>query len=247
MLSPRPLPRALAVTACLLARTAAADSCPAPAYAPAVADIDAQERIAYLARAFDREIQDIDVWSWSWGSVYAAGAVAQGVLLPLTSNAGKRIDYDVGIASTAFGAVALWGLPLQLTLPLRAARPRWHDGGDPCVALARAERALGRVERDQRFANGVAGHLGNLATNLIFAAILGFGYHRWPSAALSAGVGIPIGEANAFTQPHHLGDVLARYRTGQLDTRGTPGPALSVSWSPVVTRQSAGAAVAITW
>jgi hypothetical protein len=239
---------ALALVASFSAATARADVCPAPAYAPAVATVDGEARRQFLARAFDREVTDVDVWSWSWGSVYAAGAVGQGVLLPFTSDKGKRIDLEVGIASTAFGAVSLYGLPLQLTLPLRGAR-RALDRGD-CVGLARAERTLLAVEKDQAFANGIAGHLGNVAVNVVFMLILGVGYHRWPSAALSVGVGIPLGEGNAFTQPHHLTDVLGRYRSGQLDFRGTPGPALpALAWSiaPIVGPHASGAALSASW
>jgi len=248
----RLLPVLLAVAASLTPTVSHADTCPAPPFAPSLASVDAKARIDFLVRAFDREIFDIDAWSWTWGSVYAAGAIGQGALLPFTPDPGKRIDLKVGIVSTTFGAVSLYGLPLQLTLRLRSARRALSDAdaADPCVALARAERTLLRVEKDQAFANGIAGHLGNVAVNLVFAGILGVGYHRWPSAALSAGVGIPLGEGNAFTQPHHLTDVLGRYRSGQLDVRGTPGPPLpTFAWSivPIVSPRLSGAALALSW
>lgn len=194
-------------------------------------------------RAFDREIADVDAWSWTWGSVYTAGTITEGVALSLTRDAGTRVDLTVGIFSTGFGAATLWLLPLRLTLPLRAARAQ-KDSADRCAALARAERTLASVARDQALATGIFAHLGNVAINATIALILGLGYGRWPSAALSAGIGVAIGEANLLTQPHHLRDVLARYRSGQLDP-----PGAKVGWSvvPVLAPRMAGGVVAISW
>jgi hypothetical protein len=234
---------ALVLASSLSAADAVAEVCPAPEDAQAVAQIDSAPRLQYLARAFDREVEDIDRWSWIWGSVYTAGTVAQGVALSLTHDPGTRTDLTVGAISAAVGAVSLYGLPLKLTLPLRAARRHWNDP-DPCAVLARAERTLVSVEKDQAFANGPLAHIGNIAVNAGIALILGLGYGRWPSAAISAGVGVTIGEANAFTQPHHLRDVLARYRAGRLDA----SPA-TVSWSivPVIAKQGSGAALILSW
>ncbi len=224
-----------------------ADVCPAPSFAPAVAGIDAETRRAFLERAFSREVSDIDLWSWSWGGVYTAGTIAQGVLLSLTQDHGKRIDYEVGVVSTGFGALSLTLLPLQLTLPLRSAARSLHGaGGDPCLALARAEQTLRSVDKDQALAVSIVGDIGNVVVNLVFGGILG-AYGRWSTAAISVGVGIPIGEANGFTQPHHLRDVLDRYRAGQLDAHATPGPALTWAIVPLVAPGTTGAALAMTW
>jgi len=227
-----------------LATTGArADACPAPADAPAVAQLGSAERLEFLARAFDREIHDVDVWSWTWGSVYTAGTIAQAAALPLTHDRGARTDLTVGVISTAVGAVSLYGLPLQLTLPLRASRRRWDDT-DRCAVLARAERTLVSVESDQALANGLLAHLGNVAVNAGIALILGLGYGRWTSAALSGGVGVAVGEANAFTQPHHLRGVLARYRSGQL---AEPAGGLAWSLRPVVAGGMSGALLTVAW
>ena len=139
--------------------------------------------------------------------------------------------------------MSLYGLPLKLTLPLRASRRHWDDP-DRCAVLARAERTLVGVEDNQRVANGILAHAGNLLVNAGIALILGLGYGRWTSAAISAGVGVAVGEANAFTQPHHLRDVLVRYRTGQL----SPIHA-SVAWSVVgvLTHDMHGFALTASW
>ena len=225
------------------ASPARADVCPTPEAGAAAGAIDSQERLDFLARAFDREVRDLDAWSWTWGSVYAAGAIAEGALLPITHDRGSRVDLTVGLISTAFGALSLYVLPLKLTLPLRAARRRWHEP-DPCAVLANAEATLVRVEKNQALANGALAHIGNVAVNAAIALILGLGYGRWTSAAISGGAGVAIGEANAFTQPHHLREVLERYRSGRLDRTSPP-----LAWTvvPLAGPAMAGAALHRSW
>lgn len=233
----------VALTLSSLCGDARAQLCPAPVDAPSLADVDVETRLDYLARAFHREIKGIDIWSMTWGTAYTAGAIAEGVGLSVTRNHGTRTDLSVGIVATAFGAVSLYALPLKLTLPLRAARAHWSDS-NRCEVLARAERTLVSVERDQAIANGPLAHIGNVAVNTAIVLVLGLGYGRWASAAISGGVGVAVGEANVLTQPHHLRDVLARYRTGQLEPI-QPGIAWSVS--PVVGRGMSGARLTLSW
>jgi hypothetical protein len=240
----RLLATVVVVAALATVRDAGATACPAADAEAKVGDIDSEVRLAYLAKAFDREVSAVDTWSWTWGSVYTAGATAEGVGLAESHDHGTRIDLTVGVVATTFGAVSLYGLPLKLTLPLRAARRRWDDA-DRCEVVARAERTLVSVESNQALANGPLAHIGNVAVNAGLFLLLGLGYGRWPSAALSGGVGVAVGETNAFTQPHHLREVLARYRSGQLEDAS---PA-AVTWSivPVVEPHLQGARFAVAW
>jgi hypothetical protein len=208
-----------------VARAAAAETCPAPDDAPALATVDSEERLTYLARAFDREIRDVDVWSWTWGTTYFAAAAVQASILPLSHDYGLHVDLTVGAASAAFGSLSLFVLPLQITLPLRKARDDWGDR-DRCRLIALAEASLVGAEKKQELSTGWIPHAGNVAFNAGLAVILGWGFDRWKSAAISAGVGLAVGETNAFTQPHHLSTVLAKYRSGHLEDTGT-----SVDWS----------------
>ena len=227
---------------------AGAVECPAPEWAPAVATIDAGVRLEYLTRAFDREVRDIDTWSWTWGGIYAGAAIAQGTALVLIKNPATRTDLAVGTIAAGFGALSLTLLPLKLTLPMRSAssaakQPR--VGEDPCLALAGAERTLVAVEKNQALSTGIVGHIGNVAVNLGLALILGLGYGHWVAAALSGGIGLAVGETNAFTQPHHLAEVIEQYRSGGLD----PTPPKVSSWSvvPAVSRSMSGATVVFAW
>ncbi len=220
-----------------------AASCPAPQDAPALADMNAEARIAFLEKAFDREIADVDLWSWTWGSIYAGVAVAQAVVIPLVHDYGTHVDLAVGAVSAGIGAISLFGLPLEITLPLRTARLHGDDA-QRCRLLAELEATLFRVEKQQRLATGWVPHAGNVAFNAALALVLGWGFGRWPSAAISAGIGTAVGETNILTQPHHLSQVIDLYRGGVLDDPGAP-----VSWSftPLVARGEAGVSLGIAF
>jgi hypothetical protein len=225
---------------------ASAATCPAPEWAPAVAALEPEARLRYLARAFDREVRDIDIWSWTWGGIYAAATIGQGIALGLTTNHDLKTDLAVGTIAAGFGTLSLTLLPLKLTLPMRsasAAARELQPGEDPCFALVRAERTLQSVLDDQALATGILTHIGDVAVNAAIVFILGFGYGHWVSAAVSGGIGLAVGETNAFTQPHHLAQVMDRYRSGALDA----APLSSWSIVPVVSRSMSGATLVLAW
>lgn len=215
----------------------AASECPAPAGAPALAAVDPEVRLQFLARTFDREIADVDLWSWTWGSIYVAAGGAQAVASFVLRDRGVRIDLRVGAISAGIGALALYGLPLQVTLPLRDARRDWSDP-DRCRLLLEAEATLETVASRQRVSSSWIPHVGNVLFNAGLVLILGWGYRRWTSAAYSAGIGTAVGEFNVLTQPHRLPGALDRYRTARLDeANATP------SWQMAL----AGGGAGLTW
>jgi hypothetical protein len=205
-----------------LAPCASGATCPGET--PALASVDSEVRLRFLLDAFDWEIRNVDAWSWTWASVYAAAAVTQGAIIPF-ANQGVRTDLAVGTVSAGIGSLTLFALPLEITLPLRSARRAGQDI-DPCQRLARTEAALATGAGHEALGSGPLPHVGNVLANLAIALILGLGYDRWKSAAISAGVGTVVGEANAFTQPHRLPGVLERYRAGTLASSSAP-----IQWS----------------
>jgi hypothetical protein len=107
----------------LFARRAQAATCPADT--AELAGLDSEVRLRFLADTFDREIRNVDIWSWTWASVYGAAAVTQAAIIPVVSDHGVRTDLTVGAISASVGAVTLFGLPLAITLPLRSVRREW--------------------------------------------------------------------------------------------------------------------------
>lgn len=204
---------------------------------------EVETRLDYLAHVFDREVHAIETWSYVWGSVPALAAVGQGVALTLTHDYGTRVDLSVGIVTSLIGVLSLGLLPLRLTLPMRNARWRWAEA-DRCAVLGHAEATLERVARDQALATGGLTHLGNIALNTGVVLVLGLGYDRWTTAAISGGAGVVIGELTAFTQPNHLNDALEEYRAGRIYA-----PTSKASWSigPTIEKDAWGAALRASW
>jgi hypothetical protein len=236
----------ITIATALTTTSAKAELCPAPADAPAVANIEAQQRLDYLARAFDDEVRATDTWSWTLGSLFTGIAVAQaGAVAAFPNDRDTRIDLTVSSVGLAVSAGALYLLPLRLTLPLRGARSHWNDP-DRCEVLARAEQTLVSVQKNQAFATGIAPHIINILANTGVALILTWGYGHYKVGPISGITGAAIGEGNAFSQPSNLKGVLARYRSGQLD--GT-APASTVGWgiAPMVGQSMAGASFGVTF
>jgi hypothetical protein len=255
----RTLAATLAIAGTLAARSARAEGalCPAPDDAPLVAARDAQQRLDFLAQAFDEEIRDTDKWSWTLGTVFAVGGVTQAAVLPLyTHDRATSIDLTVGAVSFGIGAVSLFLTPLQVTVPLRSARRQWN-AADRCAVLARAERTLVKAAKEEASETGWFPHVANFAVNAAAVLILAFGYGHGQQATFSGGIGFALGEGNIFTQPRDLQNVLLRYRSGDLDVAPV---AAKLAWSvvpvvstqvssitPIVAPPTSGAAVALSW
>ena len=236
---------AILLTLCLSASSAEGETCTPFEGRAALADVEAADRLAFLGRAFDRETRDVELWSILWGSTYGTAAAVQASILPFAHDYGLRVDLTAGAISAAFGSVLLFGLPLRVTLPLTSVRRRFDDP-KRCRVLADAESALVSAAALQALSSGWAPHIGNVVVNAVLGLILGVGYGRWESAAISVSAGIAVGEANVLTQPHHLPAALAQYRMGRLGT-GTPSLAVGHRvWRIAPTAMLGGVGVALS-
>jgi hypothetical protein len=143
-----------------------------------------EARLAQQERAFQR-------WRWAWVGIYTGLTVGNLVLAPFTARR-DRIDLYVGAASSAVAIP-----PLFIFTQPRLDEP-------PCALesrLACAEQKLYDVAAFQREARGWVPHVATFVVNAAAGAVLGFGYGRWRSAALTFGIGMAIGEVQIFTQP----------------------------------------------
>jgi hypothetical protein len=238
---------ALAIAGAFVAQPALAEgTCPAPDDAPLVGAVDPQARLDFLSKAFDEEVRETDEWSWTLGTVFTAAGVAQAAVLPIYKHdRATSIDLTVGAIGFGIGAVSLWFVPLQITVPLNRARRHLNDP-DRCAALANAERTLVAVAKEEARETGITPHIANVLVNTAAILILGLGYGHGQQATFGGGIGFALGEANAFSQPHNLRRVLLQYRSGELD-QASPAPKLAWSIVPMTTPQTAGAGVALSW
>ena len=111
---------------------------------------------------------------------------------------------------------------------------------DRCRVLAAAEKSFPDSAQLDRLSASWIAHAGNVAVNASLALILGLGYGRWKSAAISAGVGLAMGEVNLFTQPHGLVDAERRYRSGLFPNEG---PRMTWGVMPLFGQNWAGVAI----
>jgi hypothetical protein len=212
---------------------------------PALAHIDAAERLAFLRARLERGARNARIWSWTWGVVYS-GIAATSWTLAGVSDAHDRVDWIVNGAGATVGVAVLVISPLsimrdQAWLERRLARagPDYHV----CAALADAERLLIRDADSQAFGKGPLVHVGNIVFNIGLGLILGAGFGHWDSAAQAWFVGAAVGELQIVTQPVDAIADLRRYRFGLLKPARDPWP-WRMSVVPTFSRQQTGLSLA---
>jgi hypothetical protein len=191
-----------------------------------LADVDVELRLAYLDSEIDLEVERLHTWSFSWGSLYAAAGAVQLGAIGFTTDPGLHTTLAVGTISAAVGALSLFILPQRIIGPLRHVRTRWAEP-DRCRLLADTERVFAEAARNERLGTSWVGHAGTVLINLGLLLILGLGYHRWTDGAISAGIGLAVGELNLWTQPTHLKGALERYH--RLGSSAPPGASLALA------------------
>jgi hypothetical protein len=193
---------------------------PAPALCPAVLAMSAESggaddpearAAAELEARLVQQDQAFTRWRWGWAATFATLTVANLALVPVVPR-DVRIDLYVGTTTSALAIAPLFLLS-QPSL----------DSGPPCAGarLPCARAKLDEVARFQRAARSWPVHLLNVVFNAAAGAVLGFGYDRWASAAVTFGVGVAIGELQIFTHPR---GALAPRVTHRLVTEPMFGP-----------------------
>lgn len=232
----------IALAAAGLASPAArAQGCPVPPGAGLRLEAAAPEaRLAFIRSSMKAEAGRVGTWQLGWSLGYGGLAAGQLAAIPFTEDAGSRADWAVGAASAAAGLGLVLFFPPEVgwrEVRLASLPP------DGCAALAEAERLLEGAAASEAALTGWLVHAGNVLLNAGFGLILGLGYQRWESAALTFVTGAALGEATILTQPTRLPADLARYRAGDL----APGEAAGARLVPVPTRRGFGLAVAGTF
>jgi hypothetical protein len=221
-----------------LAATARATTCPAPFEGPLLDGQDVEARLSFLVGALTENARRLNAWSLGWGTTYAVATAAQVTAIPLV-HGGVRIDLSAGAIAAGIGSAALYLLPLQITGAARFSDAELDDP-DRCQILAQVERRFFESAEIDRLSASWLAHAGNLAINAALALVLGLGYGRWTSAAISAAVGLSVGEANLWTQPHGLVSAEKRYLDGDL---GEGSPAAGWQIIPSLGASFAGATI----
>lgn len=185
--------------------------CPAPTGASrALEGVGAESRLAFLQRRLEREQPPSRAWTIGWGLGYGALTLGQLGVAPAVSRE-DRIDMYVGAVTTAIAIAPLVLLPLET---LEVAPPPSLALG--CSALAEQEARFFHAAQTEADGRGLVMHGVNVAYNVLAGLVLGLAFGHWVSGAVSALVGIALGEAQIWTQPSQLVSDAERYRSGNL-------------------------------
>jgi hypothetical protein len=226
--------RALLVAAlCTLAcsSTAVAQRCAViEGGAPALGEVDAAERLAFLRRGLADAAHRARIWSWTFGISYGALAALQLAVSPAFSS-DDRPNYWIGGSAAALGVLVVLVMPLKVMRDhrwLEARIERAPPGEDPCAPLADAERLLLRDARSERFGRAWYIHVGNLLFNIGIGLTLSLAFQHYAVGSTTAIIGATVGEIQINTQPKGSVELLDRYRAGNLGP--PPAAARMLSW-----------------
>lgn len=180
--------------------------------------VDCDEQAAELRDALTREAHRADVWNtvWRWtftGSAVASAALAYADLDVLHDS---QAGLYVSAGKAGIGALARWILPLHIHVP--------PPSSDSCADVEAMHAEIKRVAKKEK-GLFITGHIGGLLLNAVGGYIV-YEYSGWGQAALSVGVGYPVGLISNYTMPRRSWH---RYRDRDWDLPPPkPMPTLSV-------------------
>lgn len=213
--------RVWALSALVMCSTAAfAQECPLPPEAtPALAASDTATRLNFLRLSLNQDARLATRWRWGWvlgfgfvGAFNLGNSFSGGPALETQS-----ADY-VGLVTSGISIIPLVVKPLKVTHDGPAFDSRVAAAGpsDTCELVAQGEKLLELDAENEHGGVSWVIQTANVVVNLVAGAVIGFGYHSWSSAGITAGVGLVLGEAMIQTQPTGLIRDLNAYNHGEL-------------------------------
>jgi hypothetical protein len=220
---------------------------------PALAEIDAQKRLAFVTAVMDDQARRARTWSWAW-SITGLGLAAEGFThAALVDTADERLDPLVGAITALVIPAAIVVQPLEVmehgrTLENDVATLSPAEGlTGICATLARSERLLALSAEDEAFKAGIFTHLFVIVGNGAVALFLGLGFDHWRGALINGGGGLLISEFQIFTQPTGAVTELARYRRADLGSAPGTASAFTIRFAPWLTSMGTGLTAAGTF
>lgn len=148
---------------------------------------------AELRASLTHESAKAETWNFAWRWTFTGAAVVSLSvgLADFDFLRDSRVGLFVSAGKAGIGAMARWILPLHIRVPAAT--------GDACADLALLHREQARVAKKQR---GLffTGHAGGILLNAVGGYIV-YRYSGVGQAALSVGVGYPVGLISNYTMP----------------------------------------------
>ena len=172
---------------------------------------DAQQRLAFIKAAFEKQQTHANVWQWGWTGVYAASLTLNASDWVDAGNSDDRWNYGVGTVRSALAIYQQWSSPLPSYQANKLAAMAQNSQSDTDATLVYAEQLL------QQYASRDAArftwkpHMDNLIANLIAGGVIAaFGDKN--DAWLAFGTGVLSGELALWTEPYGGNDLWQQYQ-----------------------------------
>jgi hypothetical protein len=180
--------------------------------------VTCEEQAAELREALTREAHRADVWNKVWRWTFTGAAVSSAAIgyadFDFLHDSQAGLYVSAGKASV--GALARWILPLRIHVPPPTA--------DACADVEAMHAEIKRVAKREK-GLFITGHIGGILLNGVGGYIV-YHYSGLGQAALSVGIGYPVGLISNYTMPRSSWH---RYRDRDWDLpSATPMPTLSV-------------------
>ncbi|HUS32835.1 MAG TPA: hypothetical protein VMZ53_30245 [Kofleriaceae bacterium] len=177
-----------------------------------------EDEASELRQALTRESSRAETWNTVWRWTFTGAAVSSAAI--------AYVDFDflhdsqagiyVSAGKASIGAIARWIMPLHIHVPPPTA--------DACADVEALHKEITRVAKKER-GLFITGHIGGLLLNGVGGYVV-YHYSGLGQAALSVGLGYPIGLLSNYTMPRSSWH---RYRDREWDLPPpAPMPTLSV-------------------
>ena len=182
-------------------------------------DTSCEDQSAELREMLTKESRRAETWNtvWRWTFTGAAVTSATVAYLDPAFLHDSQVGLYVSAGKATIGALARWIMPLHIHVP--------PPTSDACADLDAIHKEIKRVAKKER-TNFILGHIGGILLNGAGGYIV-YRYSGLGQAALSVGVGYPVGLISNYTMPRRSWKA---YRNRDWDLPPpTPMPTLSVT------------------
>ena len=182
-------------------------------------DTSCEDESAELRDMLTKEARRAETWNtvWRWTFTGAAVTTATVAYLDPAILHDSQVGLYVSAGKASIGALARWIMPLHIHVP--------PPTSDACADLEAIHKEIKRVAKKEK-SNFILGHVGGILLNGVGGYIV-YRYSGLGQAALSVGVGYPVGLISNYTMPRRSWKT---YRNRTWDQPPpTPMPTLSVT------------------
>ncbi len=202
---------------------------------PALAQADAEARLAFVHATMRDQASRAKTWTWTWSGIGFGLAAAQTSLMAVVP-ANKRFQQGFEGAASLFIPASIAVLPLRVraddeTLERFLADTEVNGHGmAPCVRLARAEELLISSAHDESLHTNWFQYTLAAVLSGAYAAVLGVAFKNTADVIVNGGGALVLSELQVMTTPTGAVSALERYRRADLGA-ATPASAPHVSWT----------------